>query len=63
MEKKKLPFFARFLEAQETEEARSELLKVRTDLKAGKPPGWGGGGPPLVTMKYPSDDDEGGVNI
>jgi hypothetical protein len=44
MEKPTVPFFVRFLESQET-------LQVRTDVKAG-------GGPPYVTMKYPSDDDE-----
>jgi hypothetical protein len=41
---KKTPFFARYLEGQ-------ELPTVRTDVKAGK-------GPPLVTKKWPSDDDE-----
>lgn len=58
MQKPEVPFFVRFLEAQET-------LQVRTDVKAGgRPPaGGGGGGPPIVTMKYPSDDDEGGVTI
>jgi hypothetical protein len=48
MEKSRVPFFARFLEAQET-------LQVRTDVKAG------GRDPRIgqdVTMKYPSDDDE-----
>jgi hypothetical protein len=47
MQKPEAPFFARFLEAQET-------LQVRTDVKAGRPipP------PPMVTMKYPSDSDE-----
>ena len=54
MKKPEVPFFVRFLEAQET-------LQVQTDIKAGRPPGGGGGGggPPIVTMKYPSDDDEG----
>lgn len=57
MEKPEVPFFVRFLEAQ-------EALQVRTDVKAGKKPGGGGGGgPPIVTMKYPSDDDEGGVEV
>ena len=46
--KKKVPFFARFLEGQ-------KFPKVKTDLKAGPRPG----GPPFVTLKYPSDDDEG----
>jgi hypothetical protein len=46
--KKKVPFFARFLEGQ-------KFPKVKTDLKAGPRPG----GPPYVTMKWPSDDDEG----
>lgn len=60
MEKKEMPFFARFLEDQ-------EFPHVKTDIKAGPgngngPPG-GGGGPPLVTLKYPSDDDEDGVLI
>jgi len=51
----KTPFFARFLESQES-------LQVRTDVKAGAPGcGKGGGGP--VTLKYPSDDDEGGVPL
>ncbi|MEM7310254.1 MAG: microviridin/marinostatin family tricyclic proteinase inhibitor [Planctomycetota bacterium] len=40
---KKTPFFARFLEGQEYPE-------VKTDVKAGKGP--------LVTMKWPSDDDD-----
>jgi hypothetical protein len=56
MEKREVPFFVRFLEGQET-------LQVRTDVKAGGPGGpaggWGGG-VPIVTHKYPSDDDEGG---
>lgn len=39
------PFFARFLETQ-------EALQVETDVKAGVRP-------PNVTMKYPSDNDEG----
>jgi len=59
MQKPEVPFFVRFLEAQ-------EALQVRTDVKAGPKPGGGGGGgggPPIVTMKYPSDDDEGGVSI
>jgi hypothetical protein len=59
MQNPEVPFFVRFLEAQ-------EVLQVQTDVKAGKPPfggGGGGGGPPMVTMKYPSDDDEGGVSI
>lgn len=48
----KVPFFARFVETQ-------EFPKVKTDVKAGPRPG-GGGGPPFVTLKYPSDDDEDG---
>ncbi len=55
-ERPEVPFFVRFLEAQ-------EALQVKTDVKAGRPPGGGGHGPPLVTLKYPSDDDEGGVPI
>lgn len=43
-EKRKAPFFARYLEGQEHPE-------VKTDVKAGK-------GPPFVTLKWPSDDDE-----
>lgn len=44
MEKKEMPFFARFLEDQ-------EYPQVKTDIKAGCPfcP---------VTLKFPSDDDE-----
>lgn len=38
------PFFVRFLENQEP-------AKVKSGVKAG----W-----PIVTHKYPSDDDEGG---
>ena len=37
-----VPFFVRFLEAQ-------QALAVQTDVKAGKP---------NYTMKYPSDGDE-----
>jgi hypothetical protein len=48
-DEKKAPFFARFLESQ-------ELPEVKTDVKAGK-------GPPLVTMKYPSDSDEYDVTM
>lgn len=54
-----LPFFARFLEAQ-------DFPQVKTDIKAGPKPGGGGGGggPPFHTLKYPSDDDEGpGVEL
>jgi len=53
MQTPEVPFFARFLEGQES-------LQVRTDVKAGGG-GKGGGGetwPPAVTQKYPSDDDE-----
>ncbi len=52
-ERPEVPFFVRFLESQ-------EALQVKTDVKAGRPPG---GGFPIVTHKYPSDDDEGGVSI
>ncbi|MCG8405870.1 MAG: microviridin/marinostatin family tricyclic proteinase inhibitor [Phycisphaerales bacterium] len=40
---KEVPFFARYLEDQ-------RLLKVKTGLKAGPEL------PPLVTLKFPSDD-------
>jgi len=43
MQKSEVPFFARFLEAQES---------VPTTDKAGR------GIPPPQTMKYPSDDDD-----
>jgi hypothetical protein len=43
------PFFVELLEGQ-------EFPEVKTDVKAGPRPG--GGGPPIVTMKWPSDDDE-----
>ena len=43
----KMPFFARFLEKEE-----KEFPRVKTDIKAGR------FGPPAVTMKWPSDDDE-----
>ena len=54
VDSKRTPFFARFLEGQ-------QFPRVKSDLKAGRPPG-----PTLpdsdqlVTQKYPSDDDEGG---
>lgn len=60
-ERARKPFFARFLEGQ-------EYPKVKSNVKAGKK-GGGGGGPttPEIdlahTMKYPSDDDEGGFEI
>lgn len=59
MSEKQVPFFSRFLESQ-------EYPQVQSDVKAG--PGGGGGGTlphrdNLVTMKYPSDDDEGGPTI
>ena len=44
-ETNQLPFFARFMEVQEAPEAQ-ELLKVKTNIKAG------------MTLKYPSDRDE-----
>lgn len=47
--KKRSPFFARFLEGQ-------QYLQVKTDVKAGR-------GKPPHTLKYPSDDDEGGDNF
>ena len=57
-ETNELPFFARFLEGQES-------LHVKTNLKAGVtlkfPSDREDGGD--VTMKYPSDDDEGGEPI
>ena len=54
MKKPEVPFFVRFLESQ-------EVLQIRTDVKAGGGGGHGGGGGGggHVTMKYPSDDDEG----
>ena len=44
MKKSEKPFFSRFLESQDP-------AKVKSELKAG-------GGPPIRTEKYPSDDDE-----
>ena len=56
MKDQPIPFFARFLEAQ-------DYPTVESDVKAGP----GGGTTPhqdhFHTMKYPSDDDEGGVEI
>jgi hypothetical protein len=50
-QKRRHPFFARFLEGQDS-------LRVKSDLRGGK-----GTSPlrdvPDHTMKYPSDDDEG----
>jgi hypothetical protein len=48
MEKAKVPFFVRFLEDQ-------QVIQVRTDVKAGRDD------PPMVTLKFPSDSDEGEV--
>ena len=42
MKKKNVPFFARFLEDQ-------KFPKVKTKIKAGPKP-------PVVTLKWPSDD-------
>lgn len=52
MKKNETPLWVRLLESQE-----EEKLRVRTNLKAGPRPG-GGGGFPIVTHKYPSDDDD-----
>jgi hypothetical protein len=41
--KKEEPFFAKYLEGQ-------DLPKVKTNVKAGRP---------FVTLKYPSDNEEG----
>lgn len=52
MKEAEVPFFARFLEAQ-------EYPQVSTDVKAG--PGGGGTRPDrdeVHTMKYPSDGDD-----
>ena len=43
-----LPFFARFLEGQDSAEQGFLTLKFPSDLDED------------MTMKYPSDDDEGG---
>jgi len=43
------PFFAQFLEGQ-------EFPEVKTDVKAGPRP-------PIVTMKWPSDDDEDPIGV
>lgn len=62
MQDRPLPFFARFLEGQ-------DYPQVQSDVTAGPGNGNGGGGggggttpsaDMLHTMKYPSDDDEGG---
>ncbi|MCI0366161.1 MAG: microviridin/marinostatin family tricyclic proteinase inhibitor [Phycisphaerales bacterium] len=50
-ETKAEPLFARFLEQQ--------VPAVKTNIKAGPPP-FGPPPPGDVTMKWPSDDDEGG---
>jgi hypothetical protein len=57
-----VPFFARFLEAQ-------DYPQVQSDVKAGphfhtlKYPSDNEEGGGYVTLKYPSDDDEGGVTV
>jgi hypothetical protein len=43
--KKEEPFFAKYLEGQ-------DLPRVKTNIQAGRPP--------IVTLKYPSDNEEGG---
>jgi hypothetical protein len=43
----KTPFFARYLEGQ-------TYPQVKSDLKAGFGPGF-----PVVTLKYPSDNEDG----
>ena len=50
-EASELPFFARFLEGQET-------LKMKTNIKAGRTTKYPSDGDDDVTMKAPSDDDE-----
>lgn len=53
MEKKEVPFFARFLEDQ-------EYPRVKTDIKAGPGNGGGGGGGGgKQTLRWPTDDEEG----
>lgn len=53
MEKKETPFFARFLEDQ-------DFPQVKTDIKGGPWPPFGGGD---VTLKWPSDGDDDGPLI
>jgi len=53
MQKTEVPFFARFLENQEAPQARAVV-------KAGREPF----PQPILTMKYPSDEDEdGGITV
>ena len=52
-ETNELPFFARFLEDQET-------LKVKTSVKAGRTLKFPSDGDDDVTHKYPSDNDDDG---
>jgi len=59
---KEVPFFARFLEAQDYPEIASDV-KAGPGGGGGGGHGGGGGGGGHVTLKYPSDDDEGGVDI
>ena len=53
MNQEQMPFFARFLEGQ--------FPQVRTDIKAGPKPD--PIDPPIVTQKYPSDDDDDPVVV
>ena len=55
-----VPYFARFLESQEYPQVESD---VKAGPGGGHGGGGGGGGGGHVTLKYPSDDDEGGVEI
>jgi hypothetical protein len=50
--KSELPFFARYLEGQEYPEVKTD---VRAGIHTNKFPS---DGDDVVTMKYPSDDDE-----
>lgn len=62
----KKPFFAKYLEAQKTDEERDEendKLVIKTGVKAGRTRKYPSDGDEFVTLKYPSDDDEGGIDI
>lgn len=53
----KKPFFARFLETESTE------LPVEADGKAGATAKSPSDKDEFVTLKYPSDNDEGGMRL
>lgn len=59
----KKPFFAKYLEAQKTDEQIEEekKLAIKTGVSAGRTVKYPSDADEYQTLKYPSDDDEGGI--